>query len=643
MDARKLKAVLTVTVIFATTAAVPIMGFTKMTVDHRQGLMIDFGNWDVVWADMAFEEGMDGEAVLDVACHIKSYAVVRSDWAWKVSIGKVTGDVEVSAVTERIPVHPITVSAEGDGTVTTDPADAAEAFSWVTVKTVPGEGMRLESLKVTSEGVDVEVVRSKFRMPEAGVQVKAVFSKAETHTSAATAATEGMRITEPRASTPTYDVTYEGLNYKAHPSVDKTEMGGPMDVFLVPEPGYRIVSVKVVMNRNVIEGAAREMPKGSVLSIDGKIGHGTADWGLYNVSGREWIPTGDPGKVDVGEHKLLCWALAPSPDEIMPGTDSSGHTYYSYAVDGRSTKTGNKLRVVSMAPSVTETVASVGGTDLIVGTDTYSDFPAVIKEKKASGEIAPTGGYSDPNYEWILKTTPDLVFCDGGVMAHVEMADKLRKSNIDCVVLYDCSKVETLYTNVWMAAAALGMSENANRVIKAISGTVSTIQGIGGETHKGVFLSLSTDPSPWTTGSNTFIDDIITKSGGRNVFGGQASSWFTVNKEQIMKKQPNVIIILMDSRSINTEEDYEYAIGELDSLWGNTPAFENGEIYIFSGKAASVLSRPGPRLGEAVELVAKILNQEAFTNKDPRDVIPYYFGDDYREYLNPSYQQAVFT
>lgn len=369
---------------------------------------------------------------------------------------------------------------------------------------------------------------------------------------------------------------------------------------------------------------------GTVYSVNGRENLVGIQWGFY-VLGEDGWEEADP-EDEVGEYHIVTWARTSNADALVSGTDYSGFTYYGYADDGCDAATGEQLRVVTLAPSVTETVVAVGGLDLIVGTDLYSDYPQELVDRQNDGTITYVGGYTDPNYEWIIKVEPDLVICDGSVGQQVTIADKLRKAGIDVVVLYDAVDVSTMYENIWIVASALGMSEAANEVISDLDETISVVSGIAGETSKRVFVSLSADPSPWTAGSYTYISDLLTSVGGRNVFDSQSSGWFMVNKEQIYAKQPQVIIII-SSTPVNSEEEYQAILDSLDPMWKNTPAYENGEIYVFSGDAADILQRPGPRLAEAAELLAKILNPDAFMDRDVMDAIPKWFGDDYAYYL----------
>ncbi len=378
---------------------------------------------------------------------------------------------------------------------------------------------------------------------------------------------------------------------------------------------------------------------GSVYSVNGQMNLVGISWGMYILGDGGWVEA-DPSAIDAGDHRVITWARTSGADALVPGTDYSGFGYYGYASEGKSLRTGQDLRIVTLAPSVTETICSVGGADLIAGTDLYSNYPSRIEEGHRDGSIAITGGYTDPSFEWIIKLAPDLVFCDGSVGQQVTVADKLRKSGVDCVILYDAVDVAAMYDNIWIAASALGMSNNANHVIQVLRGTLNDVSGIAGDTNKRVFSALSADPSPWTSGSYTFLSDLVANAGGRNVFDSQSSGWFMVSKEQIYAKQPQVIVIISTDR-IEDDAGYAKLLDSLDPMWKNTPAFKNGNVYVFSGDAADIMQRPGPRLAEAAELLCKMLNPDAFMDRDPLDLIPKYICDDYRTYLKYQKETVV--
>ena len=370
---------------------------------------------------------------------------------------------------------------------------------------------------------------------------------------------------------------------------------------------------------------------GSISSINGQSNLENISWGMYVTGdGGKWVAA-EPMEIDASDHRLLCFSRSTGADTAMPGTDGTGFSYYDYARDGMSASAGEPLRIVTLAPSVTETICAVGGFQYIIGTDLYSNYPQEIVDGRSDGTIAVTGGYTDPNYEYIVRLAPDIVFCDGGAGEHLSMADKLRKAGVNCVVLYGAVETDSLLKNLWICASALGFPENGNAYIKDVKEAINNICRIPDLTGRTVFVSLGVSESPYTAGSGTYVTSMIESLGAVNIFS-DSRSWFMVDKEAVYDRQPDVIIIIYDSEEIKTQRQYRSLLNGLNDVWKRTPAFLNGDVYIFSGDAASLLSRPGARLPEALELMAKILDPDAFAAADPTDTIGVkYYNNGYND------------
>ena len=285
-----------------------------------------------------------------------------------------------------------------------------------------------------------------------------------------------------------------------------------------------------------------------------------------------------------------------------------------------------------MAPSVTETVCAIGGLDYIVGTDRYSDYPNGLVSAQNSGRISIVGGYTDPNFEKVVAENPDIVFLDGGTGEHVTMADKFRKSGINCVVLYNAVTTDDLLKNLWICASALGFPERGNDYITVVSEAINNICRIADLQDKKVFVALGVSDSPYTAGSGTYVTNMLESLGARNIFANDSNSWFMASKETVYERQPDIIIIIHDAEQITSQREYRTLLSHFNDLWKRTPAYANGEVYVFSGDAASLLSRAGARLPESLELLAKIMDPESFINEDPTDVVGVkYYNDSYND------------
>lgn len=380
---------------------------------------------------------------------------------------------------------------------------------------------------------------------------------------------------------------------------------------------------------------------GRVYSVDNRPELLNVEWGMYILNDLGvWIQVNDPDTYMVHGENIISWARTGSGSEMMPAVDGTGFTYYSYADQGRNIM-GDKLRIVTLSPSVTETVCAVGGLEFIVGTDRYSDYPNRLMEYRDTGRISVVGGYTDPNFEKIVSEDPDIVFLDGGTGEHVTMADKLRKAGMNCVVLYTAEDTDDLLKNLWICASAIGFPEHGNEYIADVTEAMADICRIADLSDRKVFVSLGISDSPYTAGSNTYVTNMIESLGARNIFAEDSSSWFMVSKEIVYERQPDIIIIIYDTEEITSQREYRKLVSNFNDLWKQTPAYENGEIYVFSGDAASLLSRAGARLPESLELLGKIMDPDSFIQADPTDVVGVkYYNDSYND-TNDGYLRYV--
>lgn len=373
-------------------------------------------------------------------------------------------------------------------------------------------------------------------------------------------------------------------------------------------------------------------PDGSVYSVNSKTELEKVEWGMYVLdSSGNWSPVADPSGYDVSKEKIISWARTGAGSAMMPAVDQTGFTYYSYAKLGKNPM-GEDLKIVTLAPSVTETVCAVGGLDYIVGTDRYSDYPNGLVSRQNNGTISIVGGYTDPNFEKVVAENPDIVFLDGGTGEHVTMADKFRKSGINCVVLYNAVTTDDLLKNLWICASALGFPERGNDYISDVSEAINNVCRIADLQDKKVFVALGVSDSPYTAGSGTYITNMLESLGARNIFANDSNSWFMASKEAVYERQPDIIIIIHDAEQITSQREYRTLVSHFNDMWKRTPAYANGEVYVFSGDAASLLSRAGARLPESLELLAKIMDPESFINEDPTDVVGVkYYNDSYND------------
>lgn len=365
---------------------------------------------------------------------------------------------------------------------------------------------------------------------------------------------------------------------------------------------------------------------GSLTSVDGRPASGDPDtWALWvtekgSVNWHKW--QGDPEDVSVGDYSAVAWALRQDGEVPTPGVDATGVTYYGHQ---------QAYRIVSMAPSCTETLCAAGAGDLIVGTDSFSNYPSYIEDRHASGEVAEIGGYTNPSYESVAKLNPDAVFAVEGQATQEAIVGIERGQGVNCVVLYDGDTIETIMDNTWIAGAAINYGLKSAQVNEQISEALQKITDALAASSDAkearVAISLSSAKSPWVAGGSTYASDVISFCGCTNVFSS-LGGWVQVNSEKMAEYDPEYIIVVT-SDITNTDGDYDDMVSSLSAEWKSTSAYRNGDVYLLTDGATDLASRPSTRIAQFTELLCRIVQPDVLGGDD----LPKHIGSEYEDYL----------
>ncbi len=354
----------------------------------------------------------------------------------------------------------------------------------------------------------------------------------------------------------------------------------------------------------------------------------THTWGLWYVKkgGFDFVKS-DSYDIKASDYTVVSWAYTEEDGKPSVGVDATATSIYGYA---------QPHSLVTLSPVCTELVGAMDASNMIVGTDQSSNYPPSVERAKESHHIAEVGTYTNPSYEAIMDVYPDLVVCDASAYSHISMAGTLRNSNINSVVIYDGTDLETVLNNIFIVGTAMRYELRAQYVVSEIDVALNNIIAKTAlYTGEKTLVTLSSDPSPFIAGSDTYVDDILTKVNGSNAIddpawksGSPKSGWPNVTPETIGKINPSCIIIF-DYGSYSVD-DYDEMISSLSSEWKLTDAYENGNIYLFTDGLGEMAQRSGPRIAQLTELIARVINPDAF---DDSIIIDHAIGDDYEKYL----------
>ena len=265
------------------------------------------------------------------------------------------------------------------------------------------------------------------------------------------------------------------------------------------------------------------------------------------------------------------------------------------------TLTGPAQRVVSLAPANTEILFAIRAGAQVVGRDEISDHPAEALT------LATIGGYGGFNLEAIVTLHPDLVLAQGSGYNSPELVASLEELGLTVYVLPNPPSIEAMYTNLETVGALTGHSADATTLVDSLKARVAAVDEKILPLSYGptVYYELdATEPTkPYTAGPGSFIDLLIARAGGINIGAELQGQWAQISLEQLVVANP-AIIILGDAAYGETPEKVAQRPG-----WETLTAIQNGQVFPIDD---NLVSRPGPRLVDGLEALAKLLHPGVF-------------------------------
>ncbi|MDQ0059779.1 ABC transporter substrate-binding protein [Paenibacillus harenae] len=247
-------------------------------------------------------------------------------------------------------------------------------------------------------------------------------------------------------------------------------------------------------------------------------------------------------------------------------------------------------KVVSLAPSETETIYAIGSGEQVVGVDSFSNYPEEAVAKQQVGDMT-------TNIEAVTGLNPDLVIASSSM--NVDAIKQLRELNIPVYatdpLTYDAvvAKIETLGKIMNRQAEAAAVAEHMIQAKQQVTEAVKDAE------KKNVYLEFSPG---WTVGSGTFLDELLTLAGGTNVAGG-SSGWFEVNAEEVVAKNPQLIVYPA------WKEEPNPIVAGIESRpgWDAIDAVKNKQMFAVT---EDPLVRVGPRLADGLLELAKVIHPD---------------------------------
>jgi iron complex transport system substrate-binding protein len=248
-------------------------------------------------------------------------------------------------------------------------------------------------------------------------------------------------------------------------------------------------------------------------------------------------------------------------------------------------------RIISLVPSITETLFALGLDSSVVGVTDYCDYPASARLK------AKVGGIMNPDIERIIALHPDLVLMSGSGNMKSDY-DKITSSGITVFVSYPHT-IEDIFKSISDVGILTSSTTRADSFLKDLRLRKNELVRLAGTSQKrSVLMLLSLNPIV-AIGPGTFLDEMITLANGENIAHTATTAYPLLSREEILHRQPDVIIATNDI--VRSTDD----ILSMYPEWKTLTAIRKKRVAIVD---ASIVSRPGPRIVDGLEAVVKALH-----------------------------------
>ncbi len=260
-------------------------------------------------------------------------------------------------------------------------------------------------------------------------------------------------------------------------------------------------------------------------------------------------------------------------------------------------------RIVSTAPSVTETLFALGLGDRVVGVTTYCNYPDAAKMKTRIGT------YLQPNLEVILSLKPDLVIV---VKNPIQLAEKFSRAGLNVLELGD-ETLSGIAESISRIGAAAGVPDRARTLNQEMKSQLAEIERkTKALPRRSMMFIVSRTPGRlealMAVGQATYLNELIHIAGGENIFGKTSSSYPKISLEEVLARNPDVIVDMGEmSETQQVTEQQKKAVVNLWKRQRSLQAVRNDRVFAV---ASDIFVVAGPRAVEAARAFSAMLHPE---------------------------------
>ncbi|CAN5702614.1 ABC transporter substrate-binding protein [soil metagenome] len=272
----------------------------------------------------------------------------------------------------------------------------------------------------------------------------------------------------------------------------------------------------------------------------------------------------------------LLWLCAALPAQALQITDDRGVTV---------TLARSPQRIVTLLPSLTETVCELGQCGRIVGVDRYSNYPAQVRS------LPQVGGGIDPNVEAVVALKPDVVL----MATSSRGVQRLESLGVKVLALEPKNMASA--QRLFLKLGALLEVPDADRLWRNIDAGVQAAAQSLPASAKGTRVYFEVSRGPYAAGQTSFIGEMMARLGVANIIAPELGSFPKINPEYVVRANPDIIMI-----GENNAMGLDQRPG-----WANMRAITRHRVCVFKSEESDMLVRPGPRMAEAARLMVRCI------------------------------------
>lgn len=253
------------------------------------------------------------------------------------------------------------------------------------------------------------------------------------------------------------------------------------------------------------------------------------------------------------------------------------------------------MRIVSLAPSVTETLFALGAGAEVVGVSQYCDYPPEVRD------LPRVGSFLTPNLEAIIALRPTIVI-GIGLSSDLRQIRALKSMGYKVLMVHD-SSLEEIEDSIVEVGNAVGRANQARALVAQIRSQIESVrERLAGVREERALMLVGHQPMV-AVGRGTFLNELLEIARADNIGAASGEEWPQLSLEYIIAMRPEVILDgSMGNDPISPSQFWEQ--------YRSIPAVENHRVF---GYSQNPILHSGPRVGQSLETIARTIHPEAWT------------------------------